>query len=509
MDPRRLVIAVALMLAAISGGVQGAGAAPSPLTLPLRIDARTSLAAQFGYAPAYELNVPSFDLLNRPFIRSRTVSQHRTDHVHTLSGEGWLQSDLLACVRRDYPSFAATVNGGGYVSESVEFDGLGRAYTLLEIRLADGSLKNLLLYSLDGCATWRTLTLPIGGHIALYNGLDEGTMTMEHFTGWNHSDDPPLVALWRPVSRWPGLRASRNKLYVVRPTFSGDRLVLPEPTFVTDRHLGMIQAAGGASFAATSGATSFIVWTEVAPPGASGAPTFVAALDRATGRLSPPVLVGRAHPPNDDHDTPGICLDGQGYLHVVIGAHSRPFRYVRSLRPLDASAWTAPAAVLSSGFKVAGTDGDGRGRQTYLSFVCLPDDTLVLAFRQERAGVDRVFRGRPYDALCLQTRPAGGRWGPARRLVFRRDRAGYGIFYQKLAVDRLGRLYLSLNYCDPHDYPPQLRPRHRYHRRMVLFSADGGRSWRFADLRDYVDGAKGAGPAAEDAPPATTPAPAK
>jgi len=331
-------------------------------------------------------------------------------------------------------------------------------------------------------------------------------MTMEHFTGWNHSDDPPLIALWQPVSRWPGLRASRNKLYVVCPMFNGDQLVLPEPTLVTDRHLGMIQAAGGASFAATSGGTSFIVWAEVAPPGASGAPTFAAALDRATRRLSRPVLVGRAHPPNDDHDTPGICLDGRGYLHVVIGAHSHPFRYSRSVRPLDASAWTAPSDVLSSGFKAVGTGGDGRGRQTYLSFVCLPDDTLVIVFRQERAGVDRVFAGRPYHALCLQVRPSGGRWSPARRLVFRRDRAGYAMFYQKLAIDRRGRLYLSLNSCDPHDYPPQLRSRHRYHRRMVLFSADGGASWRFADVQDYSEGAEAIGATDGTAEPAPSPA---
>lgn len=492
-----------LLAVGLHGVILRPAAASAGLVLPLRIDLRKSLLAQFGYSPDYELNVPSFDPWNRPYIRSRKVSQHETDHVHTLDGSGWSQLPLVQAVRRDYPTFAATVNAGGYVSELVEFDALGRAYTLLEIRLASGALKNVLLYSLDGCVTWRTATLPIGGHVALYSGRDVGTMTMEHGTGWNLGPEPPLIALWRPVARWPGPRASRNELYVVRPTFEGDELVLPPPTLVTSRHLGMTQAAGGASFAATSGSTSYIVWTEVAPVSTSGAPTYAAALDRRTGRLTTPVLIGRAHPPNDDHDTAGICLDGQGYLHVVIGAHNQPFRYVRSVRPLDVSAWTAPRDVLSSGFRERGTDADGRGRQTYVSLVCLPDDTLVLVFRQVRAGVDRVFGGRSYCALSMQTRPSGGNWSAARRLVCRRDRAGYAMYYQKLAVDRRGRLFLSLNCCDPHVYPPALRERHRYHRRMVLVSDDGGASWRFATFQDFQACIEPAGAAPVEPEPAT------
>ena len=455
------------------------------LSLPLGIDTRMSLREQFGYAPDYELNVPTFDPWNRPFIRSRTSSQHVTDHVQTLSADGWAEAPLVAAVRRDYPGFAATVNAGGYVSETVEFDRMGRAYTLLEIRLRDDTLENVLLYSLDGCATWQTVTLPFGGRSAAQTGSD-GSATMEHFAGWNLGDEPPLIAVWRRMSSWPGRRASRNRLYVVRPVFNGDRLVLASPTLVTDRHLGMVQAAGGASFAATSGPTSFIVWTEVAGPGAEASPTFVAALDRATGRLSRPVFVGPAFPANDVHTTPGICLDGQGYLHVVTGAHGQPFRYMHSRAPLDASAWTNPTRMLSTGFREAGAKE--RGRQTYVSLVCLPDDTLVVAFRQKRAGVDRVFHGLTYAALCLQSKPRGGVWGPARRLVFRRDRAGYSNFYQKLSVDRLGRLYLSLSNGDPSEYPVRLRARHRYHHRMVLVSDDGGVCWRFATRSDFVSG---------------------
>jgi len=483
---RYLAALAAIVLLAV--GVPRGSTLAAGLRLPLRIDTRLTLRAQFGYAPDYQRNVPSFDLSNRPYIRSRTVSQHATDHVDTLEGDGWISMPLLDAVRRDYPSFVATVNAGGYVSELVEFDGLGRAYTLLEIRVKNGALKNVLAYSLDGCRTWRTLTLPFGGRRVLYDGRDSGTATIEHFSGWNVNDDPPLVAVWRPVADWAGPRACRNELYVAAPRFDGDRLVLPSPTLVSRRFLGMVQAAGGASFAATVGDTSFMAWTEIAPRDAKASPTYVASFDRASGAVGPRVRVAMARPANDDHCTPGICVDSRGYLHVVVGAHSRPFLYTRSLSPLDASAWTTPKCVLTSGFRDKTTDADGRGRQTYVSLVCLPDDTLVLVFRQQRAGVDRVFGGHSYGVLCIQRRPRDGSWSGVTRLVFRRDRSGYAMFNHKLAVDRCGRLFLSLSFFDPDDYPPAKRAANRYRHRMVLVSADGGAIWRFATSGDYLAG---------------------
>jgi BNR repeat-containing family member len=476
-----------VLLAGVATAAPGA-LADGALRLPLRVDARLSLGQQFGYAPDYELNVPSFDPWGGACIRSRTATQHATGHVHRLGADGWRRFPLVAAVRRDCPGFVGTVNAGGYVAESVEFDALGRAYTLLEIRLRDGTLRNVLMYSLDGCATWRTLVLPFARRATRPGERDDGTATIEHFSGWNLSEEPPLVAVWKKTGAWPGLRATRNRLYVLRPYFDGDELLLAKPQLVTTRHLGMVQAAGGASFAATTGTTSFIVWTEVAAATAGGSPTFVAALDRTSGSLTRPVWVARARPANDVHCTPGICLDGQGYLHVVTGAHQRPFQYARSLRPLDPSSWSRPRPVLSSGYRAAGSGGAEAGRQTYLSLACLPDCTLVTVFRQQRAGVDAVFAGHAYDVLCVQTKAVDGDWGPARRLVMSKDRRGYAIFYQKLAVDRTGRLFLSLNWCNPRDYAPAERWRRRYCGRMVLSSSDAARSWSFATDEDFSAG---------------------
>ncbi len=500
---RRPLAGLALLLA--GAALLAAPAAAHALDTPLRFDSRQSLKQQFGYAPAYEVNLPSFDARNRAYIRSRTASQDVTKDVYSLRGGAFHRTSILDAVRRAYPGFRATVNAGGWGSDAVEADALGRLYTLLEIRVGDGSLRTVLLYSTDAGRSWRLVSLPFRPPRKSPDGHISGTSASEHLVGWNLRGEPPLLALWRPVSDWPGERACRMALYVVQPRFEGDQLVLPAPVLVSDRSLGVIQAAGDASFAATVGSTTYIVWAEVAPPGAPGAPTFVAAYDQTTGTLSAPLEVAKARPPNDDHTTPGIVADGQGILHVLTGSHNTRFMYTHTVDPADATIWTNPEGVLSTGYVKPGLGQEGRGCQTYLSLVCTPDDALVIAFRQRRRGVDAAFGGRSYDALSVQRLEPGGAWSEAQRVVYCSNNVGYAQYYHKLTIDRRGRLYLSLSYFRPCDWPADKRAANRYHHRMVLISEDGGTSWRFARLDDFVNGA--VAPAATDAvAPASAPA---
>ena len=64
--------------------------------------------------------------------------------------------------------------------------------------------------------------------------------------------------------------------------------------------------------------------------------------------------------------------------------------------------------MLLDGYRIAGKSP--RGRQTYVSLVCTPADRLVVVFRQWRRGVDTVFHGQAYDALCVQWLDPGGTW---------------------------------------------------------------------------------------------------
>ncbi len=470
--------------------VLGAAAATaSAQELPIRIDTRVTLLEQYGYAPDYPLNVPSFDAANCPFIRSRTSSQHITRSALWLVDEHyWLSASLLVAVRRAFPSFTNTINAGGYVSERIEFDTRGRAYTLLEIKVREGRFYNVLLYSLDGCRTWRLVVLPFGGKRTFYDGRDNGTAELEQYAGWNRTSRPPLIALWKPISDWPGRRASRNRLYVIKPVFAGKRLRLRAPTRVSDRFIGQTYGAGGSSFAASTTTTSYFVWAEVARSGVQGTPIYVREFDHATQSLGRRVRVAVARPRNDDHDDPGIVRDGAGYLHVLTGAHNAAFLYARSLEPLDAAAWSLAEPTLVGGY--VGDDGKlpGSVRQTYLSLACLPDNSLLIVFRQMRRGVDAEFDGERYDALCWQRRSPDGQWSEAQRLVCCSDRAGYANYHQKLAVDRRGCLYLSLSYFNPRDYDKSDRMANRFGHRMLLVSKDGGATWGFATNDDFAEG---------------------
>jgi hypothetical protein len=213
----------------------------------------------------------------------------------------------------------------------------------------------------------------------------------------------------------------------------------------------------------------------------------VCSLDRDRKTTGRPVLVALGRPVNDDHDTPGITLDGKGYLHVLSGAHNRPFLYTHSLAPLDASAWTEPVPVLGDGAVDTPGSATGPASQTYVSLACLPDDSLVLVYRQGRVG-DADFGGLSYDALSVQRRSPDGVWSNAVPIVSTTDRSGYALYSQKLTVDRRGRLYLSLSYFSPDLYPQALWRANRFQHRMLLVSKDGGASWEFARTADFLEG---------------------
>lgn len=445
-----------------------------------------SLAAQFGYGPDYTQSFPAFDSHNAPALRSRAASQDDTAFVHRLEGASWVRHDFLAALRAAYPDFAGTINGGGWDCSRIVFDNQDRAYTTLTIRLDEGAFKNVMLYSQDGCDTWNVVELPFGDDVPRYDWRNWGNIAMEHFVGHNQLDGPPFLALWRQVAPWKGIWSSRNKLYVVQPRFEGDQLVVPEPVLVSDRFLGMIQCAGGSSFAVTDGELTHFVYCTIAPTTAHTTPTFAATYDHATGTVGPSTYVGGSVRGNDAHNTPGICSDSAGYLHVVTGAHGGPCKYARSLAPHSTSLWTPASAVCASGYRTRTTDMDGRGAQAYVSLVCGPDDTLHLVTRQTRRDVDKYYRGDGYMTLSYQRLRRGGVWSKPRPLVVP-PAPGYSMYYQKLSIDHFGRLFLTASYKNPSDLA-STRLYRRYHHRMVLISDDGGGTWRFATTADFLAG---------------------
>lgn len=451
-----------------------------------------TLAQQFGYAPEFRQHVVTFDANNVPTIRSRGASQDDTSFVQRLEGGGWVRHDLLEALRVAYPDFTGTFHAGGYASDRVDFDEQGRAYTVLTIRLEEGDFRNVLLSSTDGCATWSVLELPFGNDTPLSDENDRGNEASEH-DGGRLLEGPPLIAVWRQLAPWKGAWALLNELYVVQPVWVGDELVLQQPVPIRIDFLGMIQSAGGASFAVTSGDQTYFVYSTVAPQGTHTTPTYAATYYHSTNTVGPSTRVAESRPANDSHNTPGICMDSTGTLHVVTGAHGWPFRYARSLAPRSTAAWTQPVDVLTSGNRDRTTDADGAGKQTYLSLVCGPDDVLHVVSRQSRRNVDSHYPGLQYSALVHQALRPGQSWS-APDLIVVPPMNGYSQYYQKLTIDRLGRLFVSCSYFSQRD-PPARRVFRRFHHRMVLISEDGGGTWRFATTADFL-----AGSAEPDAP---------
>lgn len=450
-------------------------------------------AAQFGYAPAYTRNVPTFDSLDRPYLRSRTSDADYTSFVHTLGEVGWERHGFLTALRAAYPDFVATVGAGGASSDRVVFDRYDRAYTPLTIRLEDGSTRNVLLVSLDLCRTWSVVPLP------------NGKFVTETWTGHNDLEGPPFLAFWSRTAYSLPRRSQWNTVWVTQPYFDGDTLVVPPPTLASTDALGLSRISGGSSFAATVGGTTFFVWPGATPYDDRGVPIMIAAYDRATHSVSPAVELARVRPDDDLHVKPGICVDSLGYLHVVSGAHGGAFLYTRSREPLRIDAgWTTPEPVLDDGYWNEKTE-DAEARQTYLSFVCDSRDWLHIVFRQWRLGSDPYHRGEAYGALAYQRRPPGSPWSKA-KLVVVAAHPGYSIFYHKLGLDHGDRLFLALSYSGGDEIRDSRDRRARwrilanrevqlgqYRRRMLLVSDDRGTNWRLASTADFAAGIDWAG----------------
>lgn len=447
---------------------------------PFALEPDTELIELFGYAPDYTQNVPSFDVNNSVYIRSRGVDIHETSFFHVLEDGAWHERDFLDAVRDAYPDFERFHQGAGRFAERLVFDSENRAYSILNIRLTGGSHRNILLFSEDEGRSWEVHHLSNGGIFA-----------MEHFVGHNEIHGPPFLLLSRrKADEHPDPWADYHEFYFVQPRIEDGRLVVPSYTenHINNNLISLGQHSGGSSCSVTRNGKTHFVWIEVTEDEVFGTPTYVATYNHATGHVGPHHLLFYAPPRNNSHNRPGIVIDSEGYLHVVTGAHhGESFYYTRSLLPDDAySGWTEPEPVWNTGWTAV--SGEERGGQTYVALVCDEDDTLHLVFRHWRNS-DVFFNPAPstyYAALSYQRKPKGGQWSSPEPLVLP-ERGNYSIYYHKLAIDHQSRLFLSLSYFDWVLYENRTDPNEAYWRRMVLVSHDRGGTWSLAETADFPE----------------------
>jgi hypothetical protein len=447
------------------------------LTLPVVLQPDRELEELYDYRPEYVPNVPTFDSMNRPYLRSRTRDINETGFIHTLRDGEWVKLDFTAFLKRTYPGFKGVLRGGGTTDVRVIFDSEDRFYTLLTLDLGNRRSQQVMLYSTDLGKSFGVVEIPAGA------------VPAEHSSGHNELKGPPFLMIGERVGDHPGRWARLLRLTVTQPRWEGERIVIPEPVEVSRMLVSLGQHSGGSTFAVTRAGKTHFVWAEVdIEDKAPGTPTFVATYDQRTGRVSKPLFIAHAPPLNNSHNMPGIVMDSRGFLHVVTGAHhGESFFYTRSLKPNDASGWTKPTPVLAGGWRAL--SGQEAGGQTYVSLVCDANDMLHLVFRHWQRGIEKYphLAGEERDqlaALSYQQKPAtAAKWSAPRTLIIP-ERGIYSIYNQKLSLDRKGRLFLTATYFDR--VLAERSETDRFHRPMVMVSPDAGKSWRFAATEDFA-----------------------
>ena len=427
----------------------GEAPADGPLDMPIRLRAYEHENEQFGYLPDFPTEYQVyFDLRNRPVMRSGNGIAAWRDGT-------WTETAMSEAVtsRHGLPEEDAV----GLTSTKIAFDAEGGMYLP-----AVCAGKNVLLHSRDGGRTFAAWAVP----------GERGHVDIEQFSGHNVPEGPPPFVRFRRTARDPNLIwRSLNDLELFVPRRIEGRIEIGDPVLITRQCIGFSGHSGMPSAVVSRGGRVHVAWGEATDPAETvpGVPTFVATCDRATGGMSPPALIGYGPPANDGHNSPSITMDADGYLHVLIGTHGRPFQYARSLKPDDAgSGWTEP--------ETAGADL----RQTYIGFVCAPDGTLHVVFRLWRSG--EPFPNSHHATLACQRKRPGQPWEPPRILVSA-PFSEYSIFYHRLTIDRIGRLFISYDAWSTHWF---YRNDHVGHRRAMLMSPDGGETWKLAETRDLA-----------------------
>jgi len=366
-----------------------------------------------GYYPRFQPGFVSFSPDGRGWLRY-------AGHVlETMGADGrWAVRDILDDVlvpyARDELGFAQLEVYGMGTSEdaSIRWDVDGDAYMLCLVSDPTGDWRTrtgLLLHSRDDLQTWDVYRLP--WYMARF----------EKFVG--HNGDrltrPPVILLARYFAP--------TQIFITIPRKRPDgTLEIPGPTLICEDAMPMSAHSGEAGMAVTVGDTVFMVYGRTAilegHTKEDGAPAYAVTYDIDSGELSEPVLVGFGGiNAEDNHNWPATAVDSEGYLHVIVNGHHDPFRYTRSVRPLDITEWTEPEKVAVA--------------TSYGNLICDSEDTLYCVTRNSDPGY--------YFRLSLHRKRAGQPWEEPQHLVVP-HKPYYQVYYHKLVMDpATERLFLA------------------------------------------------------------------
>jgi hypothetical protein len=89
-----------------------------------------------------------------------------------------------------------------------------------------------------------------------------------------------------------------------------------------------------------------------------------------------------------------------------------------------------------------------------------------------------------HATLAYQRKRSGQPWEEPRVLIVA-PFSEYSVFYHRLTIDRIGRLFLSYDYWSTHWF---YRTDHRGDRRALIISPNGGQMWKLVGNEDFDAG---------------------
>ncbi len=387
----------------------------------------------FGYNPEFSPGTVSFDSGNLPYI----IPPDNRPLVQTLDADGnWIELDFGEAIRQKFPEWNGELNTGPFGQARIYFAQDGDAYLLAATGRSNIG-RNVLLHSRDQCRSWVVYPLPFEDFPVPFGEYAR----LEVNDTFNVTRHPPAITFYHMPGRG-------SEMWLLTPEKNEDgTLSLPEPILVTAKSATVEPHSGDGNFTVSIGDNIHIIWLSGEVDGKIGARHFAATYDRRTGTMSEPVFVGRSNefgdPPKgaNSHNLPVITVDGDGYLHAILGTHHHPFTYVRSLQPDSTRTWSKGELIgtpkVRSGKNME--EARGEGSYTYPSINCDPDGNIHVIARW--AGASYYFR-----LVHLERSAAENRWLPQNELVVP-FRAFYAVWYHKASIDRDGNLLVYyINY---------------------------------------------------------------
>jgi BNR repeat-containing family member len=473
----------------------------------------THARSNLGYNPRFQPAMVSFGASNAPYIRvggleKDTPGSNGTAYpkgfystknfIQTLGKNGkWLVSTSHLDAIRKHLKLSGKdkleVLAGERITDSVQFDNKGRAYTIACAKYHKNGKRyfaNFLLFSKDKLKTWQVLPVKRGG------------LRLEPFRPNTDNSQPPVMTSNKKSEIW---------LYV--PVIAKDgTLKLSTATKIAGSEMKVllhgVMAGNGAQCVTAKGKTFISFCSLKAQKGVPGVLQYVISYDHKTGKVSKPVYLGSTGHRIDGHNSPVIDIDSKGFLHVIGGAHWHAFKHWQSTKPYSIISWSKPVKIGAASDNAWSRDGvsypgfliDGKDN---LHLVCRGRNSILKKNDKDDPGSTRYGNKLDY-ALIYFRKKTGQNWESRRDLAIPFWRQ-YSNWYQKISIDHKDNLYVTYYYIAmriardaeaskkylaiwPEDVENgKLLPKNvKAHDPVIISSNDSGNSWSITRTKDFL-----------------------